>query len=67
MTIICNGMRIKTIVNNVIVSDYIGTGVLDDENHKRHNVGIKGHIALQLHKESQNLMRFKNIEIRKPK
>ena len=64
LTIICIGMNIKTVVNNVVVSQFDGTGVLDNENHKRHNVGSKGHIALQLHKESQNYLRFKDIEIR---
>ncbi len=67
MSIICNGMKIKTFVNNVAVSNYDGTGILDDDNHKSHNVGTKGHIALQLHKESQNLIRFKDIEIRQLK
>ena len=67
MTIICNGMIIKTYVNNVPVSDYDGTGVLDSYSHKKYNVGTRGHVALQLHKNSQNLMRFKDIEIRELK
>ncbi len=64
MTIICKGMKIKTIVNSIVVSDYDGSGVLDDRIHKTLNVGTSGHIALQLHKNSENLMRFKEIEIR---
>lgn len=64
MTIICNGMHIKTIVNDVVVSDYDGTGVLDDAGHIKYNVGSKGHIALQLHKNSENYIRFRNIRIR---
>ena len=64
MTIICNGMHIKTIVNGVVVSDYDGTGVLDDAGHKKFHVGSKGHIALQLHKNSENYIRFRNILIR---
>ena len=64
MTIICNGMQIKTIVNDVVVSDYDGTGVLDDAGHKKYLVGSKGHIALQLHKNSENYIRFRNILIR---
>jgi len=64
MTIICKGMKIKTIVNNMVVSDYDGSGVLDDAIHKKQKVGIRGHIALQLHKNSQNLMRFIEIEIK---
>ncbi|MDW7694602.1 family 16 glycoside hydrolase [Flammeovirgaceae bacterium SG7u.111] len=64
MTIICKGNQITTYVNNVKVSDYDGTGVLDDKGHKKHKVGSKGHIAIQLHKNSVNFIRFKDIEIR---
>ena len=46
------------------VSDYDGTGVLNDKIHKKYNVGKKGHIALQLHRQSQNFIRFKDIKIR---
>lgn len=64
MTIICKGTNVKVIVNNVLVSDYNGSGILDDLIHLRCNVGMKGHIALQLHKNSSNFIRYKNIEIR---
>ena len=64
LTIICKGMHIKTIVNDVVVSDYDGTGVLDDSGHIKYKVGSKGHIALQLHKNSENYIRFRNILIR---
>ena len=36
----------------------------NDEGHKKYNVGMRGHIALQLHKNSQNFIKFKDIEIR---
>lgn len=65
MRIICKGMHITTYVNNVLVSDYDGTGVLDDEVHVKNKVSTKGHIAIQLHKHSANFIRFRNIEIRK--
>ena len=65
LLIICDGMNIRTFVNNQMISDYDGTGVIDDESHLKHNVGTVGHIALQLHKNSSNLIRFKDIEIRK--
>lgn len=64
MTIVCDGMKIRTMVNNVPVSDFDGTGVLNSKYHKKHNVGRRGHIALQLHKNSNNKIRFKDIEIR---
>ena len=65
LTIICKGNHVKTIVNNVVVSDYDGAGVLDDAVHKKLGISNKGHIALQLHKNSENKIRFKDIEIRK--
>lgn len=64
MRIICKGTRITTYVNNIRIADYEGSGVLDDEVHRRYRVGMKGHIALQLHKHSENHLRFKDIEIR---
>lgn len=65
MSIICKGMHIQITVNNILVSYYDGTGVLDDEAHKMHNVGEKGHIAFQLHKYSRNMIRFRDIVVRK--
>lgn len=67
MRIICKDMRIITFVNNIQVADYNGAGVLDDENHIKPGVSAKGHIALQLHKYSNNHIRFKDIEIRELK
>jgi len=67
MTIICRGIRIITIVNNVVVSDYEGASVLDNKAHEKHDVGMSGHVALQLHKNSENKIWFKDIEIRKIK
>ncbi len=65
LTIICNGNNIKTFLNNLLISDYDGTGVLDDSFHKKYNVGQKGHIAIQGHMNSENKIWFKEIEIRK--
>jgi len=67
MTIICRGTNIKTIVNNFTVSDFDGAGLLDNEGHKLYNVGLNGHIALQLHKKSENKIWFKYIEVRELK
>lgn len=64
MRIVCKGMHITTFVNNVEVANYDGTGVLNDEDHVTNNVSTKGHIAIQLHKHSNNFIRFKNLEIR---
>ncbi len=67
MTIICKGTSVKTVVNNIVVSEYDGSGVLDDEYHRKYNVGMRGHVALQLHMNSCNLIRFRDIEIREIK
>ncbi len=62
--IICQGTHIKTIINGVTVADYDGKGRLDDATHRKRNVGIKGHIGLQIHPGQQLLIRFKDIEVR---
>lgn len=67
MTIICQGTKIKTFVNNFLVSDFEGAGLLDNEGHRMYNVGLYGHIALQLHKNSENKIWFKDIEVRELK
>ncbi len=41
-----------------------GVKNLDDEVQRKLRVSDKGHIALQLHKYSDNFIRFKDIEIR---
>jgi len=64
ITIIAKGTTIKTIVNNVLVSDYDGNGILNNEGHVKYKVGLNGHIAIQLHKKSENLIWFKDIEVR---
>ena len=62
--IVCKGTRIKTIINGVTVADYDGAGRLDDEAHRKHNVGMKGHIGLQIHPGKPLLIRFKDLEVR---
>ncbi len=64
LAIICKGAHIKTIVNNILVSDYDGSRVLDDEAHQKYKVGMDGHIVLQIHRNDQTNIRFKDIEIR---
>jgi hypothetical protein len=62
--IVCQGPRIRTVVNGVTVADYDGRGRLDDAAHRSHNVGLRGHIGLQIHPGQQLLIRFKDIEVR---
>ena len=67
LEIICDGMGIQTFVNGRPIADLDATGLLDSETHKKHNVGTKGHIALQLHGKDQLRIRFKDIQIREIK
>ncbi len=64
VAIVCQGTRIKTVINGVPVADYNGAGRLDDEAHRLHNVGLKGQIGLQIHPGKQLRIRFKDIELR---
>lgn len=67
MRIVCMGTNIKTYLNNFLVTDFSGAGILDSEGHKKLNVGLKGHIALQLHQKNENKIWFKDIEVRELK
>ncbi len=65
--ILCRGTHITSFVNGVKVADYDGSGRLDDQIHREHNVGLTGHIGLQIHPGGELLIRFKDIEIRQVK
>lgn len=58
------GTRVRAVLNGVVVQDWDGAGVLDDATHRERNVGMRGHIALQIHKGDQLRMRFRDISIR---
>lgn len=60
----CEGTKIQSIINGVVISDYEGRGILDDAIHRNLKVGTEGRISLQIHKNSENHMRFKDIQIR---
>jgi len=62
--IVCRGTSIKTFINGVAVADYDGAGRLDDADHRKFNVGMRGHIALQLHTGDRLRFRFKETRIR---
>ena len=64
MIVRCQGMRVTTVLNGVTVTDWDGRGVLDNAAHAAHNVGRKGHFALQLHNGDELRIRFKDIEVR---
>ncbi len=60
----CRGTRVTTEVNGITIADFDGAGVLDDGAHRRHDVGRRGHFALQLHKEDELLIQFRDIRVR---
>lgn len=62
--LICQGLRIRTEVNGVAIADYDGAGVLDDAAHQAHNVGRRGHLALQLHSRDELHIAYRQIRIR---
>ncbi|TWU40769.1 hypothetical protein Poly41_16040 [Novipirellula artificiosorum] len=62
--ILCQGTKIKTIINGVTVADYDGAGRLDDAAHRQHEVGMRGHIGLQIHPGQQLRIRFKDIRVK---
>ena len=64
LVLICKGMHIKTIVNGIVRTDWDATGVLDSEDHKKHNIVESGHFALQLHQFDDLKIKFKDIKIR---
>lgn len=64
MRIVCRRTRIQTFVNGVAVADYDGRGRLDDQAHHRRNVGMRGHIGLQIHPGGSLLLRFKDLQLR---
>ena len=64
LEITAKGMRIRSVLNGVTVVDYDGSGVLDDELHRKHRVGTRGVIGLQIHQHDELKLRFKEIRIR---
>lgn len=65
LVLIANGTRVKTIVNEIVVTDWDAAGVLDNAAHVRRDVGRVGHFALQLHRGDELRIRFRNIVLRK--
>ena len=58
------GLRVTTIVNGVTITDQDFTGILDDAAHRSHNVGRRGHFALQLHDHDELLIQYRNLRVR---
>jgi hypothetical protein len=63
LTLVCTGNHVKTVVNGIVVTDWDGTGVLDNAAHVKHRVGRAGQFGLQLHTGDQLKIRFRNIRV----
>jgi hypothetical protein len=64
LTVVCQGTRVKTVVNGVVRTEWDGAGVLNNAFHRQRNVGMTGHFALQLHAGDELRIRFKDILVR---
>ena len=58
------GTTVTAHLNGVKVTEYDGVGVLDDDAHKARNVGLLGHIVLQIHMGDLLRIRYKDIYIK---
>lgn len=58
------GPRVTTIVNGVTITDQDFAAIFDDAAHRAHNVGRRGHLALQLHLHDELLIQYRNLRIR---
>ncbi len=63
--IACGGTSIRTWVNGFAIAEWDGKGHLDDEAHRKRNVGLRGHIALQLHAKDEVRIAFRNLRVRR--
>ena len=65
LRIVCRGKRIQTWLNGVPAADLDGEGLLDDEAHRQRNVGLSGHVALQLHGQDELYIQYMEIRIKR--
>lgn len=59
------GTKVLVVLNGVIVNGGDLMGILDDEAHQSHNVGMSGYVALQIHRKNEVLVRFKDVFVKK--
>lgn len=58
------GTKIAVVLNGISVTSYDGASLLDDEVHRQREVGLRGHIALQIHTGDQLKIRFADIALK---
>ena len=64
MEVTAKGLHVEAVLNGVTITDLRGEGILDDEAHRKRDVGAKGFIALQIHSGDQLEIRFKDLSLR---
>jgi hypothetical protein len=64
LRIMAHGTSVTTILNGVTTATFDGAGLLDNEAHRQLNVGLRGHIALQLHVRDELKIRFRRLRLR---
>lgn len=64
MLVRVEGLKIKSFLNGDMITDFDGAGILDDEIHKKWEVGESGYIAFQIHTGDELHIRFKDIYIK---
>ena len=57
------GTKLTATLNGLEVMRWDGAGVLDDEMHRKRRVGMKGHVALQIHRGDRLRIRFSDLRI----
>jgi len=64
MEIHVKGLEVKAMLNEQLVTDFNGEGILDDSLHQNMGVGTSGYILFQIHRKDQLEIRFRNIELK---
>lgn len=60
----CLKGRVTTKVNGTVLTDYDGSGVLNDQIHTKMGVGMRGLLSFQLHKKHDIFIQFRNCYIK---
>lgn len=60
----CLNGKVITKVNDTVLTDYNGLGVLNDQLHTKLGVGMNGLLSIQLHKKHDIFIQFRNCYIK---
>lgn len=65
MEIKVEGLIVKAWINGVLVTDFNGAGIIDDDIHRKRLTGQKGVISIQVHSRDDLKIMFRDIYIKK--